>query len=228
MTAGAASNLMNISGPEISCACTLYPERPPPPATPQFISSFASLRFCLAPRPQQSRVTVCIRPLSLSPGRWGHPLPWLQPGMGWGQAVPEGRVGNARAGCTFPGQSWSSPTPLSSVSAGSPQDGSHVSQDTCTHPHPLLGTEKLQFPWHHHLQGQGRSMGTTWGRSQHGPVPVTPQSVVPPPVSLPSTSSSVLVLAATDANCSMIYVWREQDIDASCHPSIGLTSLKYW
>lgn len=147
----------------------------------------------------------CVHPasLSLSPGRWGHPLPWLQPGMGQGQTVPKGQVGNARAGCTSPGQSWSSPAPLSSVSAGNPQDGSHVSRDTCTHPQPLLGTERLQFPWHHHLQGQGRSMGTAWGRSQHGPLPVTPR-VSSSPMSLPSTSSSVLVLAATDANCSMI------------------------
>lgn len=70
-----------------------------------------------------------------------------------------------------------------------------------------------------------------WGQPGAGhsmDLSLSPPRVLSPPVSLPSTSSSVLVLAATDANCSMIYVWREQDIDASCHPSIGLTSLKYW
>ena len=214
---------MNISGPEISCACILYPESCVCVCVPHLLAHLlprASARHQVrggagspdAPGPS---------PQAQAGG--GHPPPWLQPGMGRGRAVPKEQVGNAGAGCTSPGQSRSSPTLPSSMPAGGPQDPPGTPAPI---PSPRFGIKGLRFPWHHRLQGQGRSTGTTWGRSQRGPGPVGPS--LAPPLCHPLPPLPALpVPAATDANCGGICVRWEQDIDAACHPSIGLTSLRH-
>lgn len=60
-------------------------------------------------------------------------------------------------------------------------------------------------------------MGTALGTD---PILVTP----PHPFLQPP---ELLVLATAAANCGVIYVRRERDIDAACHPSIGLMSLRH-
>lgn len=92
VTAGAASALMNISGPEISCACTLSPSPPCPP-------SLSAPLFPCASAQHQGHSTAGARchPAPL-PGD-GHLCPQPLPGMDGDELFLRGRWAMLVAHC---------------------------------------------------------------------------------------------------------------------------------